>query len=364
MRTITAIIAVLALVLLAGTGPVPAADFDGDSRDDIAVFRPSTGLWVVRGLTRVYFGTFGDTPAAGDYTGDGVAEIGVFRPTTGLWTIRGVSRIYFGSSGDTALTGGGGGQRLYDYVVKADDGADLVAALQNTTYNSVFIPAGTYPVSQVITVPINIKHVVGESNSSIIQFSADGYYFAVTGPNCHLENLRFDGGGSTASSIGTVYLTNSYATLQNCRSVNSLYSGFHYTADAEFVSFVNCVVRTAANAGFRGVDSNLTSRLVGCSADGCSYGFLRCHNLSSCYASGCTTSGLQVCSNTSSCYAYNCTTNGFYQCDFLSSCRVDGNSTTASGFNECWYVSSSYATGCTNNWINCSSVDPDSTNHP
>lgn len=337
MRMTTAIIAVLALVLLAGNSPALAADFDGDSRDDIAVFRPATGLWAIRGVTRAYFGTTGDTPLGGDYSGDGKADIGVFRKSSGLWAVKGVSRIYFGGSADTAVTGGGG-QRLYDYVVKANDGADLVSALQSTAYNSVFVPAGTYPVSQVITVPANIKHVIGESNSSIIQFSGDGYYFAVTGPNCHLENLRFDGGGSTASSIGTVYLTNSYPTLQNCRSVNSLYSGFHYTADAEFISFVNCVARTAANAGFRGVDDNLSSRLVGCSADECTYGFLRCQNLSSCYAGGCTISGFQRCNHVSSCYATDCGTYGFYQCNYVSSAR---------------------AVNCT--WVSCNQVDPDST---
>jgi len=343
MKMATAVIAVLALVFSAGTGRAPAADFDGDSRDDIAVFRPATGLWSVRGVTRVYYGASTDTPAAGDYSGDGITDIAIFRPATGLWSVRGVSKIYYGASTDTPLTGGGGGQRLYDYVVKANDGADLVAALQNTTYNSVYIPAGTYPVSQTITVPGNIKHVVGESNSSVIEFSGDGYYLAVTGPNCHLENLRFDGGGDTASSIGTVYLTNVYATVQNCRSVGSLYSGFHYTADAEFVSFVNCVARTAANAGFRGVDSNLTSRLVGCSADECAYGFLRCQNLSSCYAGDCTTSGFQLCTHVSSCYATDCGTYGFYQCEYVSSAR---------------------AVNCPTGWGSCDKVDTDSTNKP
>lgn len=337
MKMSAAIIAALALVFLAGAAAASAADFDGDSRDDVAVFRPSTGLWAVRGVTRAYFGTTGDTPLGGDYSGDGKADIGVFRKSSGLWAIQGVSRVYFGGSADTAVTGGGG-QRLYDYVVKAGDGADLVSALQSTAHNSVFVPAGTYPVSQTIAVAANIKHVVGESQSSTIQFSGDGYYFAVSGQNCHLENLRFLGGGSTASSIGAVYLTNIRATVQNCRSVDSFYSGFHYTADAEFVSFVSCIARNAANAGFRGVDGNLSSRLVGCAADGCAYGFLRCQNLSSCYASDCTTSGFQRCNHVSSCYATDCGTYGFYQCNYVSSAR---------------------AVNCT--WVSCNKVDPDST---
>ena len=65
-----------------------AADFDGDSRDDVAIFRPTAGMWAVRGITRVYFGGSNDTPMAGDYNGDGVADIAIFRETAGLWRDR------------------------------------------------------------------------------------------------------------------------------------------------------------------------------------------------------------------------------------------------------------------------------------
>lgn len=42
------------------TSSVSPGDFDGDGIDDIGVFRPATGLWSVRDLTRVYFGGTGD----------------------------------------------------------------------------------------------------------------------------------------------------------------------------------------------------------------------------------------------------------------------------------------------------------------
>ena len=48
---------------MGGEGDIPIpADFDGDGLDDIGIFRSSSGLWAVRGLTRCYFGSSGDLP--------------------------------------------------------------------------------------------------------------------------------------------------------------------------------------------------------------------------------------------------------------------------------------------------------------
>ncbi len=98
--------AVLLLLSLGGT--ICAADFNGDGRDDVGIFRPASGLWAVRGVTRTYFGAAGDIPVPGDYNHNGRAEIAVYRPASGLWAIKGVSRVYFGSGNDIPLDGGGG----------------------------------------------------------------------------------------------------------------------------------------------------------------------------------------------------------------------------------------------------------------
>jgi hypothetical protein len=65
-----------------------AGDYDGDGDSDIAVWRPRTGVWYLRGIARVQFGRPGDIPVQADYDGDGRTDLAVWRPTTGVWYIR------------------------------------------------------------------------------------------------------------------------------------------------------------------------------------------------------------------------------------------------------------------------------------
>ena len=57
-------------------------------------------------MTRVYFGGSPDQAVVGDYSGNGRNNFAVFRPSTGLWAVRNLTRIYFGSSDDLPVPAG------------------------------------------------------------------------------------------------------------------------------------------------------------------------------------------------------------------------------------------------------------------
>jgi len=89
--------------IAAASAFVESGDYDGDGTDDIAIYRPGTGMWAVKNITRVYFGQAGDQPVPGDYDGDGGSEMAIFRPSSALWAVRKLTRFYFGSPSDTPI---------------------------------------------------------------------------------------------------------------------------------------------------------------------------------------------------------------------------------------------------------------------
>jgi hypothetical protein len=96
---------------------IGSGDYSGIGSSDIAVFRPDSGLWAIRSLTRVYFGGGSDLPVAGDYDGNGFSDPAVYRLSSGLWAVRGISRLYFGSAQDIPLPRDYDGDGLVDPAI-------------------------------------------------------------------------------------------------------------------------------------------------------------------------------------------------------------------------------------------------------
>ena len=128
--------------------PAPE-DYDGDNISDIAVFRPSTNVWYYfrssdNTVGVILFGANGDIPAQGDYDGDAKADLAIFRPSTGTWWIRRTTNpnnflaVAFGLSGDKPVAGDYDGDGKYDIAVwRPADGVWYRLNSINNAFNAV-----------------------------------------------------------------------------------------------------------------------------------------------------------------------------------------------------------------------------------
>lgn len=113
------------------------ADFDGDQKDDIAVWRPGAAtvaaFYILQSQTNTVriepFGQTGDNPTViNDYNGDGKDDVAVWRSSNGTWyyrTVAGglVTFVPWGATGDFVAPGDYNGDGTADFGIQRDNGA-------------------------------------------------------------------------------------------------------------------------------------------------------------------------------------------------------------------------------------------------
>lgn len=134
-------------------------DFDGDGTNDIAVFRPSSGVWYSLDSTNNNFralqwGSSGDRLVPADYDGDGRTDYAVFRPSLGRWFIllsssSSVMMEDFGLPNDIPTPNDFDGDGKADLAVYRDSASGgqsyfiYRGTSNNPNRNATFIPWGT-----------------------------------------------------------------------------------------------------------------------------------------------------------------------------------------------------------------------------
>lgn len=180
--------------------PAPA-DFDGDGIADPTVFRPSTGNWYIAnstgGVTTRHFGVSGDKPVVADYDGDGKADVAIRRSPAQWWILRSSDGSYQATSNGSPFDHENDKPVVGDYT--GDGKADIAFFTSTTASYSWYVVTSENPNS-------SIQASFGGAGDIPVPGDYDGdgkFDFAYYRPSNGTWNIRLSTGGAVQYFFGT-----------------------------------------------------------------------------------------------------------------------------------------------------------------
>jgi hypothetical protein len=232
---------------MAGDVPVPG-DFDGDGKTDFSIFRPSTGIWwVVKSSDNtsysIAFGAGSDKVAPADYDGDGKTDAAVFRPTTGIWYIQpsggsGYYGVTFGLGTDIPTPAD------YDGDGKADIGVwrDSNKTFYSSGSSSWQLAVSSQPLAVGNNTPVSADYdgdgradyAIRNGNNWIIKNSTNNQTSTITWQNTNDLSVQNDYDGDGKVDIAVWRNANSAANVTDAGTWYIKQSGSNTTRTVQW----------------------------------------------------------------------------------------------------------------------------------